>query len=509
MKQIANGRRPKIPARCPEPLAQIMLACWEANPALRPTSGELLTKLRELENQNYTSMLDTTKKQSVEDNSRFYKQATTFPWVVPFADITLGEEIGQGSLGRVYEAKFQGQKVAVKMLRKALVGKDFYESLFQELKMLSSAQHPNIVGFRGAIVEKDHRAIIMEFCDKGDLFQFLHDHTVQIDYVKVIEILEGIAKALLYLHERNLVHRDLKSLNVLLMEDWSVKVADIGLSDIKHSNRVCSAQLGTPFYLAPEVMEQETFSPASDVYSFGMIMWEMFTRKVPFTDLNPHQAALAVIMNDKRPEIPTYVPSRYSDLIQACWQKDPSARPTMPHILQTLSQLKQLGIPRLELDRSNSGLYQKKTRVFAFQAKDVVIVYKQGMSTQSGMRSKKNDWIVVGQDDDVYTCDDKVFQNTYGLVPGTIQQYRKSGKIRAKKMPEQFLIETLEGMEYGMAHDYLVQNTTGIHEQWPIKKAVFERMYALVDEDLEDAQANVLKLDSLVSRGDEEKKKDV
>src|SRR5690349_11722944 len=112
-------------------------------------------------------------------------------------------------------------------------------------------------------------------------------------------------------------------------------------------------------------MERQEFTEASDVYSFGMIIWEMFTRETPFPAMNPHQAALAVITEDKRPDIPAFVPPKFAELIQACWNRDPLKRPNLENVIEKLEDLRREGLPRIDLSIKNAKLYRKKTLVFA------------------------------------------------------------------------------------------------------------------------------------------------
>lgn len=135
-------------------------------------------------------------------------------------------------------------------------------------------------------------------------------------------------------------------------------------------------QIGTMFWQAPEVMESQLYTEAADVYSFGMVMWEVFTRKVPFPDMNPHQAALAVLTENKRPAIPSFVPPGFHRLIEECWHRAPARRPAFRDIITRLRKLEQLGLPRTDLGPHNARLYKKKALVHAVRSKDVVIVHK-------------------------------------------------------------------------------------------------------------------------------------
>lgn len=486
MKDVANGARPTIELEMPEPYVKLMQMCWDQDPDKRPTFRVILDRLKSFEHADYDLHLKNAKKlqeEKQEEDEWDESEFVGLSWVVKFDELTVGDPIGQGSFGKVYQAEFRGKQVAVKMLLDDLVGRSHHQSFINELNVINSLRNQNVVLFIGACLDKDHKCIIMEYLDKGSLYDVLHDKTQQISYQQIIQILTGISRGMHYLHANDILHRDLKSLNILLDSEWGVRVADFGLTATKHTTSH-TTHLGTPFWMSPEAMEFQQFSKKSDVYSFGMIMWEIFTRRTPFPDMTPHQAALAVITRQARPKIPHYVPNGLATLIKACWHQDPSMRPNFEGILVALDRLAKMGLPKLELATGNSGLYQKKTRVNAFQTSDVVIVYKAGMSTKAGMRCKRNDWVVVGTDDDVYTCDDVIFRKTYGLVEGTIQEFKKTGKIRARPMPNDFLIETLEGMEYGTAHDYLAQNADAEHgEQWPIKKKTFEKMYELVPEE--------------------------
>ena len=213
-------------------------------------------------------------------------------------------------------------------------------------------------------------------------------------------------------------------------------------------------QVGTSYWQSPESLESGLYSEASDTYSFGMLIFELFTREVPFGALNPHQAALAVIAEDRRPDIPPFVPPKFAALMRDCWLRDPRARPSLPQVLERLAVLRKEGLPRLELGLGVAKLYRKKTLVFAYKSKDAVIVYKP-WGTGEG---KKGDWVLVGPGDDVYTCDAAIFLRTYSRVDARPHLYRKTGAIFALQMDRDFLMETLEGMEHGSKGDWIAQN---------------------------------------------------
>ena len=232
-------------------------------------------------------------------------------------------------------------------------------------------------------------------------------------------------------------------------------------------------------------MEDRIFTEASDVYSFGMIIWEMFVRKDPFYEYLPIKAAMLVLTENLRPKIPSFVPTEVSQLIVDCWQREASLRPNFKSILKKLEKIKADGIPRLELSRANAQLYRKGVLVDAFQSKDSIIVYKAWGSGES----KPGDWVIVGPGKDVYTCDRAIFESTYRRDRDKDRVYRKIGTIWGKKMTDSFLVATLEGMEHGEPGDYLAQNSTD-GEQWPIDAKTFESTY-----ELEPSQKSFINVD--------------
>lgn len=481
IQDIANGMRPDIPAQCPPRYAQLMQACWNADPNKRPTFQEIVDQLLELEKEKIESSVlsaldgSSTSVEQVLD----WRSQDRQPWMVQHDEIHYDAVVGKGSFGEVWSGTFRGKKVAIKKLNSIQQNK--IKDFIKELNIMCSLRHPNTVLFMGACLEEGHMCIIMEYCGKGNLFDILHDVSQPIDYNLIIKILTEVAEGVLYLHLNNppILHRDLKSLNILVDEDWNIKVSDFGLTDFKPDiDGAQNLQQGTPFWLAPESMERGEYSERSDVYAFGMVVWELFTRDIPFTNMSPHQAALAVITEDKRPDIPLFVPPKFAQLIQQCWSRDPSKRPSFPQVIEALAVLKKEGLPRIELSLANTKLYRKKTTVFAFKSKDAVIVYKP-WGTGEG---KKGDWVLVGPGDDVYTCDAAIFAKTYSLVDKDKPHlYRKTGSIFALQMDRDFLMETLEGMEHGSKGDWIAQNPVD-GEQWPIAAKTFAAMYELAPD---------------------------
>lgn len=189
--------------------------------------------------------------------------------------------------------------------------------------------HPNI-RFTAAI--NSCFCLAYEFCELGNLFSLLSNTTRYYEYLPIaLDIANGMA----YLHSRNVIHRDLKPSNILLSRDNRAKVADFGMS-VANTGQELTAETGTYRYMAPEVIRHESYSSNADVYSFGIVLWQLITREVPFASKTPIQAAFAVAEGE-RPSIPASTPPRLREIISACWNQDSHMRPSFTYIAMELA----------------------------------------------------------------------------------------------------------------------------------------------------------------------------
>ncbi|XP_061349438.1 serine/threonine-protein kinase EDR1-like [Gastrolobium bilobum] len=267
---------------------------------------------------------------------------------IPWEDLVIGERIGLGSYGEVYHADWNGTEVAVKKF----LDQDFSGAALSEFKrevrIMRRLRHPNVVLFMGAVTRPPHLSIISEFLPRGSLYKILHRPNSQIDEKRRIKMALDVARGMNCLHTSTptIVHRDLKSPNLLVDKNWNVKVCDFGLSRLKHNTFLSSkSTAGTPEWMAPEVLRNEPSNEKCDVYSFGVILWELATQRLPWSGMNPMQVVGAVGFQNRRLDIPKEVDPLVSRIICGCWQQDPNLRPSFAQLTVALKSLQRLVSP--------------------------------------------------------------------------------------------------------------------------------------------------------------------
>ncbi|MCL7034209.1 hypothetical protein MKW94_003862, partial [Papaver nudicaule] len=232
--------------------------------------------------------------------------------------------------------------VAIKEFSKIEYSDHVLHSFRQEVFLMKRLRHPNVLLFMGAVTSPQHLCIVTEYLPCGNLYQLLRRNTAKLDWRRRALMAVDIAHGMNYLHrcKPQIVHRDLKSSNLLVDKNWNVKVGDFGLSRFKHSTYLTTKMgKGTPQWMAPEVIRNESSDEKSDVYSFGVVLWELATQKIPWDTLNTVQVIGAVGFMDRRLDIPKDVDKHWASLIESCWHSDPKCRPSFEELLENLKVL--------------------------------------------------------------------------------------------------------------------------------------------------------------------------
>nr|XP_019070734.1 probable serine/threonine-protein kinase DDB_G0278509 isoform X2 [Solanum lycopersicum] len=306
-------------------------------PVIEDSSGQ------QLENQQSRKSGENTRSsQGSSSNKNENELSLVVHCEIRWEDISLSEDIGQGAFGVVYHGIWKGSDVAVKVFFGNQCGDTTLLDYKKEIDIMKRLRHPNVLLFMGAVSSQEKLAIITEYMPRGSLFKALHRNNPPLDLKRRLRMALDVARGMCYLHRRNppIVHRDLKSSNLLVDKSWTVKVGDFGLSKLKHATFLtANSGRGTPQWMAPEVLRNEPSTEKSDVFSFGVILWELMTESVPWKDLNPLQVVGVVGFMDGRLDIPQKLDPRVSAIILDCWQSKPELRPSFEDISRRMTDI--------------------------------------------------------------------------------------------------------------------------------------------------------------------------
>ncbi|XP_044024645.1 mitogen-activated protein kinase kinase kinase 7 isoform X2 [Siniperca chuatsi] len=257
---------------------------------------------------------------------------------INYEDIEVEEVVGRGAFGVVCKAKWKGKDVAIKTIESESERKAF----IVELRQLSRVNHPNIVKLYGSC--HSPVCLVMEYAEGGSLYNVLHGaeplpyYTASHAVSWCLQCSQGVA----YLHgmkPKALIHRDLKPPNLLLVAGGTVlKICDFGTAcDIQTH---MTNNKGSAAWMAPEVFEGSNYSEKCDVFSWGIILWEVITRRKPFDEIGgPAFRIMWAVHNGTRPPLIKNLPKPIESLMTRCWSKDPSQRPSMEEIVKIMTHL--------------------------------------------------------------------------------------------------------------------------------------------------------------------------
>ena len=205
--------------------------------------------------------------------------------------------------------------------------------------VLRKVRHKHIVQLIGASTSPPKLCIVTEFMRRGSLLDYLHRHHPLRQAVQ-IKLALDVARGMDYLHRCNIIHRDLKAANLLMNEHDDCKVADFGVARVVDSAAVMTAETGTYRWMAPEVVSHQRYDGKCDVFSFGVLLWEIVTGgAVPYAGFTPLQAAVGVVQKGLRPTVPEGTHPGLARLMARCWDPNPAVRPDFGAIIAALEAL--------------------------------------------------------------------------------------------------------------------------------------------------------------------------
>jgi serine/threonine protein kinase len=260
-------------------------------------------------------------------------------WEISEAQLNFHDKIASGAFGVLYRGHYCGQEVAIKVLKtgEKASQEEVHREFAQELSILRKVRHKNIVQLIGAMTKPPRLCLVTEFMKGGSALQFLHKHA-PLKQPQLLRLALGVALGMDYLHKVNVVHRDLKTANLLMDENEVVKVADFGVARVKSTDgSQMTAETGTYRWMAPEVIAHQHYSHKCDVFSYGILLWELVSGgDIPYSGYTPLQAAVGVVQRGLRPTIPATCHPVVAQVMQYCWQPDPNARPEFEQVVELL-----------------------------------------------------------------------------------------------------------------------------------------------------------------------------
>ncbi|XP_017072405.1 mitogen-activated protein kinase kinase kinase 13-B isoform X2 [Drosophila eugracilis] len=247
-------------------------------------------------------------------------------WQIPFESITELEWLGSGAQGAVFSGKLKNEIVAVKKV------KELKET---DIKHLRKLDHENIIKFKGVCTQSPVFCIIMEFCPYGPLQNILKEEQVMLPS-RLVSWSKQIALGMQYLHSHKIIHRDLKSPNILISTNEVVKISDFGTCREWNEISTKMSFAGTVAWMAPEVIRNEPCSEKVDIWSYGVVLWEMLTCEIPYKDVDSSAIIWGVGNNSLKLLVPSTCPEGFKLLVKLCWKSKHTNRPSFRQILSHL-----------------------------------------------------------------------------------------------------------------------------------------------------------------------------
>uniref|UniRef100_A0A7I4E4F0 non-specific serine/threonine protein kinase n=1 Tax=Physcomitrium patens TaxID=3218 RepID=A0A7I4E4F0_PHYPA len=294
----------------------------------------------------------------VQNGTRSSSEPSVDDWEIDISQLKCNKKVASGSFGDLFRGTYCGQDVAIKILKPERLNENLQREFQQEVFIMRKVRHKNVVQFIGACTMPPNLCIITEYMSGGSVYDYLRNQKALLKMPMLLRVAIDVSKGMDYLHQNKIIHRDLKAANLLLDENEVVKVADFGVARVQSQSGVMTAETGTYRWMAPEIIEHKPYGKKADMFSFGVVLWELLTGKVPYADMTPLQAAVGVVQKGLRPTIPKNIPPKLVDLLQRCWKTDPSERPEFSETTLILQEI--LKEVNEELDNESKQPKDKK-----------------------------------------------------------------------------------------------------------------------------------------------------
>ncbi|KAF0039063.1 hypothetical protein F2P81_009547 [Scophthalmus maximus] len=406
------------------------------------------------------------------------------PEVVDFRELSLEEVIGVGGFGKVYRGTWRGGLVAVKAARQD-PDEDISvtaQNVRQEARLFAMLTHPNIIVLKGVCLEEPNLCLIMEYASGGPLSRALAGRRIP-PHVLVNWAVQ-IAKGMLYLHSEAIVpviHRDLKSNNILLaqpmenecMEGVTLKITDFGLAREWHKTTKMSTA-GTYAWMAPEVIKASTFSKGSDVWSYGVLLWELLTGEAPYKGIDGLAVAYGVAVNKLTLPIPSTCPEPFAQLMSECWDQDPHRRPNFCSILAQLTALEQQVKEEMPQDSFHSLQEDWKLEIQdmfdELRAKEKELRCREEELKRAALEQKSHEEFLRQREQQLAQWEQDVFERELSLLILHLNQNQEKPNVKKRKGTfKKHKLKSKNGEKISMPQDFIhkitVQASPGLEKR--------------------------------------------
>ncbi|XP_058265147.1 raf-1 proto-oncogene, serine/threonine kinase a isoform X2 [Hemibagrus wyckioides] len=293
------------------------------------------------------------------------KRDSSYYWEIEASEVVLHSRIGSGSFGTVFKGKWHGD-VAVKILKVTDPTPEQFQAFRNEVAVLRKTRHVNILLFMGYMTQ-DNLAIVTQWCEGSSLYKHLHVLETKIPMVQLIDIARQTAQGMDYLHAKNIIHRDMKSNNIFLHEGLTVKIGDFGLATVKtrwSGSHQVEHPSGSVLWMAPEVIRMKDNNPysfQSDVYSYGIVLYELMTGELPYSDISSRDQIIFMVgrgyLSPDLSKLYKSCPKAMKRLVADCIKKSKEERPLFPQILSSI-ELLQHALPKINRSASEPSLHR-------------------------------------------------------------------------------------------------------------------------------------------------------
>ncbi|VDM48318.1 unnamed protein product [Toxocara canis] len=280
---------------------------------------------------------------SISSGAKLIKGIGRQPWLLSHDEIVLQKKLGEGAFGEVHLALYltpTGKtSVAVKTMRKE-ASRHARLRFMKEARIMRKFKHPNVIRILGVAVYENPLMIVMELCPGGSVLAFVRKSAPVRNETKLRFSIEAAA-GLAYLESKKCIHRDIAARNCLLSAKYDVKISDFGMSNERtfmHDDKLGKVPMK---WLAPETMQQRVFSSKSDVWAYGVMVYEVYADGTePYPGLSNVQARAKIVVQNYRMEMPKITPPKVAKLVYRCWESNPNERPSFSEIYAALDKIR-------------------------------------------------------------------------------------------------------------------------------------------------------------------------